>query len=357
MSEKHISVTFTTGTIVHAMFFGVLFWLVYVLRDIALLVLASVIIASAMEPAIKWFGQYKIPRVAGVLVTYALVFLVLGGVVYLFVPLFIEQLGNVVVLLPKYLETIRVWTVSPEAAVYAPQSLVGNLSDTFSVSKSLETIRASISGVTSNMFTLAGTVFGGVFGFILLIVLSFYLAVQERGVEDFLRMVAPAKYESYIVGLWKRAQTKIGKWMQGQLILGVLIGVLVYLGLTVLGVDYALVLAFIAAVVELIPIFGPIISAVPAVTIGFLDSMTTGLIIAGLYIIIQQFENHLIYPLVVRKVVGVPPIVSILALLVGAKLAGFIGILISVPLATILMELMDDFSKRKRSLIEFQKEK
>lgn len=356
MSDKHISVSITTGTIVHAMLIGIFFWLVYVLSDVALIILASVIIASAMEPAIKWFGGFKIPRVAGVLLTYAIVFLVLGTVVYLFIPLFIEQLGNVAGLLPKYLETLQSWTASPQATIYAPETLVGDLSDTFSIEKSIDAMRASMSGATSDMFHLASTVFGGIFGFVLVVVLSFYLAVQEHGVEDFLRLVAPAKYETYVVGLWKRSQAKIGKWMQGQLLLGVLIGVLVYLGLTILGVEYALVLAFIAGVAELIPIFGPIISAVPAIAIGFLDSMTAGLVITGFYIIIQQFENHLIYPLVVRKVVGVPPIVSILALLIGAKLAGFIGMIISVPIATILMELMDDFSARKRSLVSPAKE-
>ncbi|NTV21953.1 MAG: AI-2E family transporter [Candidatus Yonathbacteria bacterium] len=351
MSEKHISISITTGTIVHAMLIGILFWLVYVLRDIALVVLSAVVIASAMEPAIKWFGSFKIPRVAGVLLTYAIVFFILGGVVYLFIPLFIEQLGNVAGLLPKYLDMLSSWTASPEATVYAPKSLVGDLSDTFSVAKSIEAMRMSMTSATGDMFHLAGTVFGGVFGFILVVVLSFYLAVQEHGVEDFLRFVAPAKYEPYIVGLWKRSQAKIGKWMQGQLLLGVLIGVLVYLGLTILGVEYALVLALIAAVAELIPIFGPIISAVPAIAIGFLDSMTSGLVITGLYVIIQQFENHLIYPLVVRKVVGVPPIVSILALVIGGNLAGFVGMLLSVPIATVIMELMDDMYERKRSLL------
>ncbi len=355
MSEKHISISITTGTIIHAILIGIFFWLLYVLSDVVLMLLASVVIASAVEPATKWFSSFKVPRVLAVLITYMLIFAVLGGVVYLFVPLFIEQLGNLATLLPKYLDIISKWTMSPEATVYAPQSLVGDLSDTFSVAKSVEAMRASMTGATSNFFQLAGTIFGGVFGFILVIVLSFYLAVQEHGVEDFLRLVAPAKYEAYIVGLWKRSQAKIGKWMQGQLLLGLLIGVLVYLGLTIFGIEYAIVLALIAAVAELIPIFGPIISSVPAIAIGFLDSFSMGLIIAGLYIIIQQLENHLIYPLVVRKVVGVPPIVAILALIIGGKLAGVVGMLISVPVATILMELMDDFSERKRSMTAKEK--
>src|SRR5262249_37029717 len=153
---------------------------------------------------------------------------------------------------------------------------------------------------------------------------------QETGVDDFLRVVTPSAHQAYVLGLWKRSQTKIGKWMQGQLILGVIVGVLLYLGLTILGIPNALLLAAIAALFELIPVFGQILAAIPAIALGFVDGGVTGaLLVAGLYIVVQQFEAHLIYPIVVKKVVGVPPLMVILSLLVGAKLAGFLGILLS----------------------------
>ena len=140
---------------------------------------------------------------------------------------------------------------------------------------------------------------------------------------------------------------KIGKWMQGQLLLGVLIGVLVYLGLTILGVPYALLLAVLAALFELIPLFGPILASIPAIALGFLQSFSLGFMVVGLYVIIQQFENHLIYPLVVRKVVGVSPILVIISLIVGAKLAGFLGLILAVPIAAAIVEFTDDIQKDK----------
>ena len=183
---------------------------------------------------------------------------------------------------------------------------------------------------------------------ILIIVFSFYFAVQETGIDDFLRIISPVKYQKNIVSLWRRSQIKIGLWMQGQIILAVIVGMLVYLGLTILGVKYALLLAVIAAVFELIPVFGPILSSIPAILIGFVDGgATTGLLVIGLYVIIQQFENHLIYPLVVTKVVGVPPLLVILALLVGAQLAGFLGIILAVPIAAVIQEFVSDVQRKK----------
>jgi len=180
---------------------------------------------------------------------------------------------------------------------------------------------------------------------------SFYFAINEKGIEEFLRILTPKEKEEYIVGLWKRSQAKIGLWMQGQLLLGVLIGVLVYLVLAVLGVPYALPLGVIAGLFELIPVFGPILSAVPGIALAFTTGgFTLALMVLGAYVIIQQLENNLIYPLVVTKVVGVPPVLVILALLIGAKLAGILGILLSVPLAAVLQEVFDDWGKFKKGV-------
>ncbi|MHB1086353.1 MAG: AI-2E family transporter, partial [Minisyncoccota bacterium] len=178
---------------------------------------------------------------------------------------------------------------------------------------------------------------------ILIIVFSFYFAVVETGVDDFLRIVTPKSHQSYILGLWRRSQHKIGLWMQGQLILAVLIAVLVFLLLTIFGVPHALMLAVIAGVFEIIPVFGPILAAVPGVMIAFVaGGPVLGITAAVVYVVIQMFENHLIYPQVVTRVVGVPPLLVILALIIGAELAGFLGVILSVPIAATLQEFVSD---------------
>ena len=136
---------------------------------------------------------------------------------------------------------------------------------------------------------------------------------------------------------------------------GVLVGVLAFLGLTILGIESALFLAVIMMVFEIIPVFGPILAAVPGVAIAFTEGirgvdpgLTAGLFVALFYFIIQQFESHLIYPLVVRKVIGIPPVLVIVALVVGAKMAGFLGILLSVPITAIIMEFLNDLAKERK---------
>jgi predicted PurR-regulated permease PerM len=251
--------------------------------------------------------------------------------------------------LPDNINLNDLW--GPLHGLNFPMSDTGALPErTFSIKEFISSTKYAISGTGTGAFKTASIIFGGALSFLLTIVLSFYLAVQEDGVGNFLRIVSPIRHHDYIINLWKRSQKKIGYWMQGQMLLGIIVGILVYLGLMVLGVRHALLLASIAAAFELIPIFGPILAAVPAVLIALVDGgATDGFLVVGLYLIIHQFENHLLYPLVVRKIVGISPMVVILALVIGAKLAGFLGAILAVPIASALMEWIDDIEKGKQS--------
>ena len=164
-----------------------------------------------------------------------------------------------------------------------------------------------------------------------------------------MRIITPSNKHEYVINLWGRARRKIGSWLQGQILLGIVIGVLVYFVLKMVGVPHALVLAVLAGAFELIPVFGPVISSVPAILVAYSELGTgAAALLIGLYLIIYQFESQLFYPLVVKKIVGISPIIVILALVIGAKLAGVLGAIIAVPLSAALMEYVYDVEKRKK---------
>jgi predicted PurR-regulated permease PerM len=346
---KNTMISISSGTIVRAILWGLLFYILFVIKDLVLVVLAAVVIASSIEPATKWFNKNKIGRLPAVILVYVLIALLLAGIFFFFLPLLLNETSSYLSNLPETVNLSDLWNPLQESNFFNGPAVQG-IPQSFSVKELLTNVRGILSGTSSGFFKTASTIFGGALSFVLIIVLSFYLAVQEDGVANFLRVITPIKSQKYVVDLWKRSQLKIGYWMQGQLLLGVIVGVLVYLGLTILGVKHALLLACLAALFELIPVFGPVLSAIPAVAVGAVDGgVTSALLIAGLYLIIQQFENHLIYPLVVRKIVGISPILVILSLVIGAKLAGFLGILLSVPLAAVFMEYFHDVEKHKIS--------
>ena len=177
---------------------------------------------------------------------------------------------------------------------------------------------------------------------------SFYLALEEHGVQKVLRLIAPKRHEEYITNLWGRAQNKIGLWMQGQLLLSLLVALLVYIPLLVLDMPYATLLAILAFFGELVPMVGLTIATIPALIIAWTHGGTSVLgVVALIYFIIAQLENHVFYPKVMNKMVGVPSVIVIIAIVIGAKIAGIWGVLLAVPMASILMELADDLGKRK----------
>lgn len=375
--DKKLVINITAGSILKAVLVILAFVFIFAIKDLVLVVLTAVVIASAIEPFIVWCKKFRINRLVSVIFSYVVLFAVFAGLFYVFIPTLLEDASTLLSSLPKQLESLDLWNplgLSSEK-IASSQMLVEGLSNTvespglFSLEKAtpivsdsstglgalLGNIKTIMSSFSGGFVSSVSSVFGGIFSFLLIIVLSFYFAVQEDGVSKFLSFVVPVDKEEYVVGLWKRTQRKIGSWMQGQLLLVILVGVLVYLGLTVLGVNNAILLAVLAGVLEIIPLFGPTVAAIPAILTAFGDGgVTLALLVVGLYVIIQQFENHLIYPLVVQKIIGISPILVILALIIGAKFAGFLGIILSVPVAATLMEFIDDLQKRKHLLQKVQ---
>ncbi|MFC1594860.1 AI-2E family transporter [Patescibacteria group bacterium] len=337
--QKHI-IDIRTGTLVKVTFFIFGVFLIYMLREIVAILLVSVVIASAIDPAIKWFRKYHIPRVLAVLILYVSIFLAFLLAMYIIIPSFVDDIQNFFDALPALLEKV-IEQLKIRFDILEFESLIPSLGGF--ADKADIYIREGVLG----FFGATSAIFGGIFSIILIVVISFYLAVQEKGIANFLRIIIQKDYEDYAVDVWDRTQKKIGRWLQGQFILGFLVGSLVFIGLTLLGVKYALALALLSAMFELIPFFGPIMAAIPGIAIAALQDPILGLFVLALYVAVQQMENHLIYPVVVQKMIGVPPLIAIIALIIGGELAGFFGFILAIPVVVVVIELLNDYAARK----------
>lgn len=345
-SPRDFHISINSGTIFR--FFVILIGLVaaYYLSNILLVVLTSVIIASSVEPVIRRLKRYHIHRILGSIIVYVLLAAILASVLIFFMPVVINDISGFLASAPKTISLGELWAPIQDFGTGA-----GSLAArTISVSDFVGSLKSFFgAGTGLDVFQTASFVFGGFLSFILMVVLAFYLSVQEGGVDSFLSIITPAKHHAYIIDLWHRSQRKIAFWLQGQIILGIVVGLLVYLVLSILNIPHPIVLALFAGLFEIIPVFGPIISSIPAILVAFTDvGLGTGLLLVGLYVLIYQFESQLFYPLVVKKIVGISPIVVILALVIGAKLAGVLGALLAVPLSAALMEYIHDIEKRRK---------
>lgn len=345
--DKEIRVSITSGTVFTALTIVAGVYIFWLLRDLALLVLTAIVIASAIEPGVAFFIRYRIPRFISALFVYVFVFGSVFSILYFFFPPIISDAANFLSAMPRYLDTINVTT--PFSTATSATGIVDGQSQAQSFLQTLISLQSVFTSSSASILQLFVTFFGGIFSLVLVIVLSFYFALQDTGVDDFIRLIMPVKYEEYYVDLWKRSQKKIGLWMQGQILLSLIVGILVYLGLLIIGIPYALLLSVFTAMAEIIPVFGSLIAGAVAVIVAYSDGgVALAAIVAGLYVVVNQFESNLIYPLIVKKIVGIPPLLVIVALIAGYTLAGFLGAILSVPVAAVVLEFITDFDKRKR---------
>lgn len=347
-NNTNLNINITSGTIFRGVLIVLLFFLGYYLRDLILLLLTSIVIASALEPFVSWLTERKLPRPVSVVVIYAALFVTVFILVSIFLPLIFDDFFKLFDTIPAYIKSFNVSNYISDVPARILDSVKNSIAEGLSLEKIFPGFKEAVSGMSGSIVDSAKFAIDGLASFIFIFVFSFYLAVQEKGIESFIKIVTPLKYEAYVLDLWARSKKKIGFWMQGQILLGVLIGVFVFLGLSIIGIRNALALAIFASIFEIIPVFGPILAAIPAVTLTFIQSPALGFLALGLYIVIQQFESHLIYPLVVRKIVGMPPLISILFLIVGYRMAGLLGIILAIPAAVVIMEVIEDFEKKKR---------
>lgn len=334
-----ISTTSILKTIIMVLFFVFL----YVLKDVLIIFLFGLIIASAISPFSNWLDQRKFPRLWGVLLLFLAVIGLIALIASLVIPSLSADIDQLITALPTVFEKV---SVSLENAQQGAPSYLDFVSE---IQNILSGLSSYLQQSAQSMVGLVVSIFGGVISFIAVLVISFYLSVTKKGIESFLGSVVPEKYESYVIDLWKRSERKVGLWLQGQLLLALIVGLVVYVGLSLMGIRFALMLGLLAFMFEIVPVVGPVLAAIPAVILAFMQGPTMGLWVLVFYVAVQQLENHILVPIVMGRTVGLNPVVVIIALLVGGQLAGIAGMILSVPIATVIVEVLDDMARKKES--------
>ncbi len=180
-------------------------------------------------------------------------------------------------------------------------------------------------------------------------VISFYLVVQDKGIKLFLSSVTPAEHRPYVISLAERIQTKLGRWLRGQLVVMMAVGLLVFIGLFFLKVDFALMLAVLAGLLEIVPYIGPFLAGTAAVALAFLQAPVLGVLVLALFLIVHQIEGYVLIPQVMKRAVGLNPLVIIISMIIGAKLYGILGVVVAVPLVAIASVFLGDIFLREEN--------
>jgi predicted PurR-regulated permease PerM len=316
-------------------------WLLFLIRDILAIVFLAIIIAAALSPIVDKMAKRGVHRAITIFISYILIIALFGAIIYFVLPPVIGQIRQLAEQLPNYfshfttfIERLREFGVQANL-IDGSQANLTSLSD-------------FLNQLTSEIFNTTRGFIGGFVGLLTILVLTLYLLLDEGGIKKFLTALIPLKQKGQIVNISHKVGLGLGAWLRGQIVLAIAVGIVVYLGLFLLGVPYALTLALLAGVLEIIPIIGPIISAIPAILIALTISPTMALIVTVFYILVQELENKLLVPKVMQLSVGLHPVTIIIVLLIGAKLMGILGILLAVPITTMIYIILKEWSSVQR---------
>lgn len=299
-------------------------YLLIVIKDLLFSLLIALILLSALNPAVEYLEQREKwnRKLAINVVFFGFVGIFVGLITYI-LPVFIKELTSFIQSLPTLVKSL-----GPNVnSIVDLQSLTSNIPN---VANQAITI---LSGVASNIVFLISTLF-----------FTYYFLTEEHTVEDRVKEWLPKKYHTFFLSTFKLVQKRMSGWFWGEITLMAIIGLATFVLLSVLGVKYALPLAVIAGLLELIPTVGPILSAVPAVLVTLSKSELLFAVIIG-YIVIQQLENNFIVPQVMKKAVGMSPIFILCALFTGGRIAGVLGVLLALPIALLLQTITLEWFK------------
>lgn len=293
-------------------------WFVYEIRSVLTLLFVAFILLSALRPLVLRMVNNKIPKPLAIIIVFLglVIVLVLGLVALL--PPFIRETVALIRSLPDYLAPL-LESFNMTTADLAPQ----------------------LTTVSSGLIKATVTIFSDVISFVALIVLTLYMLLERDHIKKDLEQYVSKERAEKIVEIVEKIEARLGSWVNGQMVLCVTIGLFSYIGLRLLGIQYALPLAILAGIFEILPTIGSIVASIPAILLGFTISPVMATAVAALYLLIHQSENHLIVPLVMKKAVGLPPLVTIIALMIGGKIAGIPGALLAIPFLVTIQTIVE----------------
>ncbi|GMR19392.1 MAG: AI-2E family transporter [Patescibacteria group bacterium] len=321
--DKHYEVTPRTILFTLAVLLGI--WVLFQIRLVVVALFIALILSLALDPLVKKLKGWRIPRPLGVFLVF-FVFLAagIGLLAYGFTPL-INQTGKFLINLPKFLE--------PVLERLGPMPFAKGLQ---------EQLVSQATILSANILTIAGAIVSNILILLTLLVFIFYFLLDWENIKERFIGMMDRRAQVRTQRIIDLMEQQLGGWLRAQVLLMIIVGVLSYLGLSALGVEYALPLAVIAGLFEVIPTIGPIIAAIPALLVGFGTSVWLGVWILVLYIIIQQLENNLIVPRIMGRAVGLSPLTALIILFVGGVLYGVVGLLLAIPVTIVSLILVKD---------------
>ncbi len=320
---------------------GVSFWLLYRFNQIIFILAVAIILGTILRPPVTWLQQRGIPGVVGVILVYLLLLALLIGFIFLLAPLIVEQGTTIAAALPDYYQSLHVWLY--EHPNQLTESLRAVLPPTLLFSPLTQQTGAEILASAGQALGYVALTAETLLTTMAILLLAFHWTLDGPRAVQALLLLLPMSQRDSGRELVTAMETKVGAYLIGQGVLCLVIGLMALVAYWLIGLPYVLVLAFVAGIMEAIPFIGPFLGAIPAVLVALTLGPDKLIWVIVATIVIQQVENSILVPRVMRRAVGVNPFVSLLAIFAFSSLLGVAGALMAIPIAAIIQLLLDRF--------------
>ncbi len=304
-------VEISSKTIIFTVAFILTLYFLWVVQNLLYSLFIGFILMSALRPLVSALKRKRVPH------TVAVTFVYVG-----FVLFFLFLFG--IIIPPIILETVNLLRTLP----YMIQSISPDLQQWVQI----ESLSQYVPNVTNQIFSIAGNIFSNIIFVLSTLFFGYYLLLEEQVIKRFFSQLFDEKKAEWYVSILEKAERRMSNWFWGELMLMTVVGWLTFIGLSLLQIRYAVPLAVLAGLLEMVPNVGPMMSAVPSFIIGLSISPFAGFSTLALYFIVQQLENNLIVPVIMKRAVGINPIVTLIALIVGGQLGGVLGLIVAIPI-------------------------
>lgn len=324
MKNKKIEISYKN--IIFTVIFLLGLVVLWQIRTLIVLLFISFVLMEALNPAVTRLEKYKIPRPVGILILYIIILSVISFVIAGIVPILTEQTTGLIQTLPQAIKNIRIFG---SGAI--------DLSSQFKI---LENVPGGIAKIAISVVSNV------VSGFIILF-LTFYLLLEKKNFSKYGNDIFGESGKEKMVAIIEQLEARLGSWVNAEFFLMTIIGILSYIGYTILGLRYAVPLAIFAGLLEAVPSIGPTVATALAALVGFTVSPLTGVLAIVVGTVIQLLENNIIVPRIMKKTVGFNPLVTILLIASGAKLGGVIGAILALPMFLTLQTIFKVLIEKK----------
>jgi len=312
--------------------------LIVTLNDVILIFFTALILAIAMDRPISRLEERKIPRIASALVLYISVFVAILVMLYIVIPPLVTEIRN---FLTEYSTYSEVLPIADEVSQLDISPYLRSVSDT---------LTGSSGAVLSAVFKTLGSFTS----FLAIFFVALFLTLQKGGLRSFAEPFLSEQYRAPALHFFNNMQDRISSWLWGKTLSSLIVGIITYIGLLLIGIPYALTLGVLAVFLNFIPFIGPVIAAVPAVTLGLTGSgVPTAAIVVLLYFLINGvLETFLLSPILMKRAVEINPAFLILSTMSGAYIGGVLGIIIAIPVSAIIYLAMTEYLVFKNKTVD-----